>query len=498
MKVVICGGGTSGWMTAAAFCKTFPEWDITIITGGESIGVGESTTPHINQYLRYMGITDEVFLPAARATFKSSSRFEGFVSEGQVFHYPNGQSINTDVKYHDWMLAKAFYPEDLPPFADVFMPFVTVAEEGRMPLNDPLLFPYDLAKDRSFHINAKSFSEYLQTTFCQGITVVDSKVKSARYDGRNITSVLVDRGPFDIKPKEVYGDLYIDCTGQASAVSGALSRWVEFDTIPTDSALVVKTEYTNRKKQMVPYTNAKAMSSGWQWTIPTYDFISRGYVFSSKHQTEEDAREEFGYDDAKLITFRNGRHEEAWVGNCVAIGLSYGFIEPLESTSLFNTHHGILALMDILREEKLPGQFARDRFNHDLSEHMDGWREFVEAHYYYSHRRDTPFWRAVTDEVQYKQEGTHESVRHMMVSGDPIPTGHMPIAFILAGSGYTNINKRHYEYFGYPCLVSEKTVAQWKHKYEQRKRLAETLPTMYEFLSGTFDYEIPDEGVDTE
>jgi hypothetical protein len=488
MRVVIAGGGTSGWMTAAAFCKTFPEWDITIITGGESIGVGESTTPHINQYLKYMGITDDVFLPAARATFKSSSRFEDFVAEGEVFHYPNGQSVDRENKYHDWMQAKAFHPENLPPFADVFMPFVTVAEQGKMPLNDQLLFPYDLNKDRSFHINAKAFSEYLKDTFCEGITVVDSKVKSTRYDGRNITSVMVDRGPHDIKPKEVYGDLYIDCTGQSSVLSGALSPWIEFDTILTDSALVVKTDYLNRKKEMVPYTNAKAMSAGWQWTIPTYDFVSRGYVYSSKYTTDDEAWEEFGYDDAKKINFRNGRHERAWTGNCVSIGLSYGFIEPLESTSLFNTHHGILALLDILREEKLPGQFARDRFNHDLSEHMDGWREFVEAHYYYSTRRDTPFWRAVTDEVEYKQEGTHESVRHMMVSGDPIPTGHMPIAYILAGSGHHNINTRHYGYFGYPCTVSDRTIQTWKDLYEKRKRLADRLPTMYEFLSNTFDY----------
>ena len=108
MRIVITGGGTSGWMTAAAFCKTFPEWDITIITGGDPIGVGESTTPHMNQYLHYMGIPDSVCMPAARATYKSSSRFEGFVAESEVFHYPNGQSVNSDLFYHDWMQAKAF------------------------------------------------------------------------------------------------------------------------------------------------------------------------------------------------------------------------------------------------------------------------------------------------------------------------------------------------------------------------------------------------------
>ena len=493
MRIVIAGGGTSGWMTAAAFCKTFPEWDITIITGGDPIGVGESTTPHMNQYLHYMGIPDAVFMPAARATYKSSSRFEGFVAEGEVFHYPNGQSVNSDLFYHDWMQAKAFYPDSLPPFADVFMPFVTVAEEGRLPLNDQSLFPYDLSKDRSFHINGAAFANYLKDTFCQDITVVDSKVKSVRYDGRRIASVMVERGPYDIKPKEIYGDLYIDCTGQESALSGSLSRWIDFDTILTDTALVFKTEYLNRKKEMVPYTNARAMSAGWQWTIPTYDFVSRGYVYSSKFISDDEAWEEFGYDDAKKITFRNGRHERAWTGNCVSIGLSYGFIEPLESTSLFNTHHGILALMDILREEKLPGQFARDRFNHDLSEHMDGWREFVEAHYYYSHRRDTPFWRAVTDEVEYPQEGSHDTVRHMMVSGDPIPTGHLPIAFILAGSGYTNINKRHADYFQTPSLLQRKVVDDWQKQYEKRKRLADSMPYMCDYLSGTFDYEVKED-----
>ena len=480
MRIVIVGGGSSGWMTAAAFCKTFPNWDITIITGGESIGVGESTTPHLNQYLKYMGITDEVFLPAARATYKSSSRFEGFVSEGQVFHYPNGQSVCGDIQYHQWMLGKAFYPDICPPFADMFMPFVTVAEEGKLPLDHELIAPYKLSKDRSFHINASAFAEFLQGTFCIKATHIQDMVKRVVRRGKHIDKLIMTHG------HEIFGDLFIDCTGQSSALIE--SPWIPFDTILNDTALVVKHPYEDKKSQMLPYTNAKAMSSGWQWTIPTWDFISRGYVFSSKHQKLEDAKKEFGHEDPKVIKFRNGRHENAWVGNTVAIGLSYGFIEPLESTSLFNTHHGILALMDILREESLPGQFARDRYNYNLAEHMDGWREFVEAHYYYSSRRDTPYWRDATDAVEYLQVGTHESVRHIMTSGDPIPTGHMPIAYILAGSGFTNINKRHYEYFGYPNLVSESEVKMWARVYENRKKLAETMPTMYDYLSGTFNY----------
>ena len=488
MRIVIVGGGTSGWMTAAAFCKTFPTWDITMINGGDAIGVGESTTPHINQYLKYMGITDEVFLPAARATFKSSSRFDGFVKEGEVFHYPNGQSVLQTVKFQEWMLAKAFHPDNLPPFSEVFMPFVTVAEAGRLPLNKDILEPYDLAKDRSFHINGAAFSDYLRRTFCKDLKVVDSKVKSVATKGRNIEHVVVTGGPYKLGGEKIFGDLFIDCSGQQAVLAGSLSKWQPFSSIINDRALVVKTDYINRQEEMVPYTNAKAMTAGWQWTIPTYDFISRGYVFSSQFQSEEDARKEFGYDDARLIKFENGRHERAWTGNCVSIGLSFGFIEPLESTSLFNTHHGILALMDLLQEAPLPGQFQRDRFNHNLCEHMDGWREFVEAHYYYSRRRDTPYWNHISDGLEYNLTGTHEVIQYIMNGNSPITHGDTPVLHILAGSGYTTVNKRLTEYFQYPELVTRRKVDEWAYKHRRVLEYAETCPHMSVFLESTFDY----------
>ncbi len=487
MKIVIVGSGTSGWMTAAALCKTYPDWDITMVRHGVPIGTGESLTPHVNQYLSYMGIDDKTFLKEARATYKSSSRFEDFHSIGHVFHYPNGQSISKQPQMHNWMLAKAYYPDICPPFADVFMPFVTIAEEGKLPMNDRALFPYDISKDRAFHIDGAKFSSYLQETFCDTLTVVDSKVDSVRYNRGRISGVFLERGSYDLRAPSIDADLYIDCTGQASTLGGSQSSWVPYDNILTDTAIVRRKEYTDKDKEMVPYTNAKGMSAGWKWTIPTWDFISEGYVFSSKHQTEEEAKEEFG--DGKVIKFRNGRYEDAWVGNCVKIGLSYGFIEPLESTSLFNTHHGILSLIDILNDN--PGQFERDIYNHNMREHLDGWKEFVEAHYYYSSRRDTSFWREATDEIQYKtvdvQSGvaTHEFIKFQMTSDDPVPHDQTPITFILAGSEYTNINKRRYEYHKYPQLVSKDTVEMWQHQYNIRKQLARRMPTMHKYLQDT-------------
>ena len=483
MKIVIVGSGTSGWMTAAALCKTFPNWDITMIRSGAPIGTGESLTPHVNQYLHFMGIDDKTFLKEARATYKSSSRFEDFHSIGHVFHYPNGQSISKQPQMHNWMLAKAYYPDICPPFADVFMPFVTIAEEGKLPMNDRALFPYDISKDRAFHIDGAKFSSYLQETFCDTLTVVDSKVDSVRYNGRRISGVFLERGPYDLRAPSIDADLYLDCTGQASTLGGAMTSWMPFESIPTDTAIVRKRDYIDKDKEMVQYTNARGMSSGWQWTIPTWEYISEGYVFSSKFQTEEEAKKEFG--EGKVIKFRNGRQKEAWVGNCVMIGLAYSFIEPLESTSLFSAHHGILALVDSLKEEPGINQFMRDRFNHNMNEHCDGWKEFVEAHYYYSRRIDTPFWEHVTQNTRYELQGAHDLVQFHMVGGDPVQHEAHPILYILGGAGYTSVRRRSYQYFNYPSVPSSK-VDGWKHLYNKRKKLAESLPTMYKYLKENY------------
>ena len=482
MKVVIVGGGTSSWMSAAALAKVFPEYDITIIKGGDPIGVGESTTPHINQYLKYMGIDDVTFLREARATYKSSSRFVDFSEFGEVFHYPNGQI--PEGNYDEWMLAKA-YGQKVPPFADTYMPFVTIAEEGKLPLDHPFIPNYELGKDRSFHMDGAAFSSYLEKTFCQNVKVINSDVKSVSYNDRGVAFVTIEKGATDLRAPKVEADLFIDCTGQRSMLGGAQSSWIDYETILLDTALVVKKEYEDKDKQMVPYTNCQAGTSGWSWTIPTWDYISRGYVYSSKHQNVESAFEEFGEKDVQEIHFRNGRYEEAWVGNCVKIGLSYGFIEPLESTSLFNTHHGILALMDILTEEPGINQFARDRFNHNLAEHMDGWKEFVEAHYYYSRRNDTDFWRDATAQKFKIKDTDHDYIQYHMSGGDPSYSYEVkPILYILAGSGYTIVGKRRYQHLGVQP-VPESRIRELNEGYETRKELASILPTMYKYLKET-------------
>ena len=186
MRIIIVGGGTAGWMTAAALAKGYPEHEITIFKGNDPIGVGESTTPHIDQYIKYMGISDEDFLRATHGTYKMSSRFQDFYKEGHVFHYPNGQLQVENPNYNQWMQAKTYYPDKTPPFAYVMMPATTVAEEGRLPLNHDLLHPYDISKDRSFHIDGSKFAAFLQENFCSNVIVDDRKVKSVMGGERTI------------------------------------------------------------------------------------------------------------------------------------------------------------------------------------------------------------------------------------------------------------------------------------------------------------------------
>jgi len=496
-KIIILGGGSAGWMTAATLIKLFPKKDITVIESPlqKSVGVGESTLGQINEWLDLLDIKDKDFMPYCDASYKLSIRFENFYKlKDGGFHYPFGSTFedrSTGSKEF-WFFKKKFNPNlSIQDYANSISPNMWLVNNNVLFNNEDNKIPlFNFKHHVAYHFDAVKFAEWLKIFYCipKGVKHIVENIETIEQDEDGIKSL----------NNKYCADLYMDCTGFSSLLLGKTLKEPFNDyssLLPNDSAWATNLKYTNKEKQIKPYTNCTAIDNGWVWNIPSWNKIGTGYVYSSSFVSDDNALKEFtkylGHEnlDFKKIKMRVGIHNRIFVKNVCAIGLAAGFIEPLESTSLFNTHHGILGLMDILMVEKLPGQFARDRFNHDLAEHMDGWREFVEAHYYYSTRRDTPFWRAVTDEVEYKQEGTHEAVRHMMVSGDPIPTGHMPIAFILAGSGFTNINKRHYEYFGYPITVPEKTVDMWYTNWEARKKLAGTLPTMYEFLSGTFNYE---------
>ena len=187
------------------------------------------------------------------------------------------------------MYAKAMGYE-VPPFAELFMPFVTVAEQGKLPLNNHLISPYQIEKDRSFHIDASSFCTYLRK-YCDSAKVINDKVTTVKYE--RVMQGCKDKRIHHlvVNGQEIYADLFIDCTGQSSVLFDKTSDWIPYDNILTDTALVTKVDYsTNIEEEMVAYTNAQGKTAGWQWTIPTWDFISKGFVYLSLIHISEPTR----------------------------------------------------------------------------------------------------------------------------------------------------------------------------------------------------------------
>ena len=380
MKISIVGGGSAGWMTATTFVKLFPEFDITLIESPdiETVGVGESTLFQINRWLREVDIKYSDFLNHVDGVFKHSIKFTNFYKEDSgSFHYPffaGGEGPNPN----SWWHKKNQIPSTpLSDYAESINPLALIAENNKFDPN--LQFAY--------HFDATKFGIWLRDKVCKH-HVKHIKSNVVGYNGDSIT---LENG------KEIDADLFIDCTGFKSLLLD--SEFISYShLLPNDSAVSTHIQYTNIEEQMHPYTECTAIDNGWVWNIPLRNKIGTGYVYSSKYLSQEEAEKEFssylGDKDLKFshTKMRIGRHEKTWVGNVVAIGLSAGFIEPLESNGLLTVHDNLLSLVKVLRRGK-PSQFSKDLYNRDVELIFEEWVDFVVSHYALSQREDTPYWK---------------------------------------------------------------------------------------------------------
>ena len=384
MKICIVGGGTAGWMSAATFVRVFPlQFEVTLVESPDikTSGVCESTLESINKWLNELGIKDVDFLNHVDGTFKHSIKFTNFYrKDSGSFHYPFG--LTQGVNANTWWHKKNKIPSTpLSDYAESVNPLALIAENNRFESHLP----------SSYHFDAIKFGLWLRDKICKPY-VKHIKSNVVGYTG---DSIILDSG------KEIEADLFVDCTGFKSQLLGGFLK-EEFlsysDVLPNDSAVSTHVEYTDVKKQMHPYTECTAIDNGWVWNIPLRNRIGTGYVYSSKYLSEEEAEEEFGtYLGNKDLEFshikmRIGRHKRFWVKNVVAVGLSSGFIEPLESNGLFTVHENLINLIKILRRGN-PNQFSRDLFNSDARLVFDEFTDFICAHYALSQREDTPYWK---------------------------------------------------------------------------------------------------------
>ena len=359
MKILIVGGGSAGWMTAATLESQFPKWKISLIESKNisTVGVGESTIGKITNWMRLLKIDDRDFIKHVDGSYKLSIKFTDFYKKGESFHYPFGNPPIEDRRagINDWWFKKILYPKTpYSDYADCTYPLqMAYVNKNKFDFNEV---------ERAYHFDATKFGLWLRDRYCKKIKHIVEDVKTIQQNENGIKSI----------NKKHKADLYIDCTGFKSLLLGeTLKEPFESysDLLPNDSAWATKIQYKNKEKQLVPYTNCTAIENGWVWNIPLWSRIGTGYVYSSKFVDDETAlkqlKKHLGKENLefKNIKMRVGIHNKLWVKNVVAIGLSAGFIEPLESNGLFSVHEFLVNLVTNLQREKIT-QWDRDVFNY--------------------------------------------------------------------------------------------------------------------------------------
>lgn len=416
-KIVIVGGGSAGWMSAATMIKCFPEKEIILIEspGIPTVGVGESTIGGIGAWLNLLGIKDTDFMKHTDASYKLSIRFTDFYKKGSgSFHYPFGlPDIDGQASEgNDWFLKKIVKPDTpVSDYADCMYPNMALVNENKIDKNmDGKLPKFIFEKDTAYHFDAGLFAAWLRDRFSipRGVKHIQQEVKSVTVGETGIEHLLLANG------ENVEADLFIDCTGFKSLLlSEALQEpFISLKhLLPNNSAWATRVRYTDKENQLVGYTDCHAIDNGWVWSIPLWSRMGTGYVYSDEYVSDQDALQEFkqhlitkGYsiEDAEFrnIKMRVGIHDRLWVKNVCAIGLSAGFIEPLESNGLYTVHEFLFKLVRALQRGNCTvSRFDKDTFNAACREQFQGFMEFVSAHYALSHRDDTEYWRANGERV---------------------------------------------------------------------------------------------------
>ena len=423
--IKIIGGGSAGWMTAATLISQFPHKKITLIESPKiaTVGVGESTLGLINSWLTLLGIEDEDFMPHCDASYKLSIGFKNFYrKDSGQFHYPFGRPYTQEniARLNDWYFKKFLYPNTpVSDYVECLFPQMALVKQNRILKNTVNEFPnFNPRSDIAYHMDATKFGLWLRDHYCipKGVKHKKAEVKDTKVnDDVGIEYIVLDDG------SKVKADLFIDCTGfSALLIDKTLKEPFESfeDVLPNNSAWATKMPYKKKKKELVGYTNCTAIDNGWVWNIPLWSRIGSGYVYSDKYISDDNALLQFQKHikkgdelEYKHIKMRTGIHKRTWVKNVCAIGLSAGFIEPLESNGLYTVHEFLLRLVSILQREYV-SQWDRDVYNSGVKIIFLGFMEFVAMHFALSHRDDTEYWRDIMNRQYSKELVEHTPVCH--------------------------------------------------------------------------------------
>lgn len=392
-RIVIAGGGTAGWMVAAALAKTLGKvLDIKLIESDEisTVGVGEATIPTIVTFHRLLEINEQEFMAATQATFKLGISFENWrnVSEDYIHSFGlTGKDHWTAGFQHFWLKGrKRGLAGD---YGDYCLE-LKAAQQNRF-----AHLPRG-GMNYAFHFDAGLYAKYLRT-FSEGFGVqrIEGKIVDIKTDASigHIKSLKLDSG------QDIEGDLFIDCTGFRALLIGQ-TLGVDYDDwsqwLKCDSAVALQTESV---EDALPYTRSIAREAGWQWRIPLQHRVGNGIVYSSRYIDDAAATATLlanvqgkALTQPRVIRFKPGQRRKTWSGNCVAIGLASGFLEPIESTSIHLISRGITRLMQMFPANGI-SQSDIDEYNQQAAAEIEHIRDFIVLHYHVTNRQDSAFWR---------------------------------------------------------------------------------------------------------
>ena len=420
-NVLVVGGGTAGWMTAAALLKLCPHIKTSLIESPNYpvIGVGESTLGQINDFFDLLELEDHQWMKDTGSTYKVNIRFNDFYKKGETWDYPFGVAVDRiDSLPHGWMSWFALNltkPEKFHrgTFARTFNSVGHLAYHNKLTKDDSHWNPH---VDTAYHMDAIKFGQWLKNNYCKGLDYHQGNIVSSTKDERGyITALHTDDG------REFKYDLYIDCTGFKSLLleKEMGSKFISFEhkdggCLLNNRAVTCHMPHEDPEKEITNSTNCTAIENGWVWDVPLWERAGVGYVYSSEFASDDQAQLELynylcrtrGAKRAKeaefrTVPFKNGKHEKSWVKNVCAVGLSNCFVEPLEATGLLVTHEQIVRLCNNLsgRDGFVP-RAEIDMLNLVCDLEIEGFKNFVAAHYAFSDRK-TPYWQSVSDDIQY-------------------------------------------------------------------------------------------------
>jgi len=409
-NVVIVGGGTAGWITASLLSKVLGKTlNITLIESDKigTIGVGEATIPPIIPFNNALGINEKEFLKATKGTIKLGIEFENWKKKGDKYMHAFG-GIGKDFPfcdfYHFWLKSQSLgYTSELGDFSFNYQ----AAKKYKFAKVNHIEGTNLPGIEYAYHFDAGLYAKFLRS-YCEksGVKRVEGIINKVNVDDENgyVKSVQLkgdnEEAAAERKISKIEGDLFIDCTGlKALLIEETLATGYEdwSHWLPCDRAIAIPCESV---EPILPYTKSIAHDAGWQWRIPLQHRIGNGLVYSSKYMSDAQAKDLLlanldgkAIGEAKVIPFRTGRRRKQWNKNVVAIGLSSGFFEPLESTNIHLIQTAVTRLLKFFPHMGIKDEEVNE-FNQQSQIESERMRDFIILHYKQNQRDDSPFWRA--------------------------------------------------------------------------------------------------------